>query len=164
MALLLAATSFYELQAKSLEGEPIDFKSYKGKVVLVVNTASECGYTPQYAGLEKLHEELGKKGLVVLGMPSNDFGGQEPGDAKKIRFFCKASYDVSFPLTEKVVTRGKGQHPVYAFLSAQKGEPEWNFHKYLIGRDGRLIAAFPSSVEPGSDKLRTAITEALASP
>ena len=162
--IFIMATSFFDLQVKTLEGSPLDLSALKGKVVLVVNTASECGYTPQYEGLEKLHREMNKKGVVVLGLPSNDFGGQEPGDAKQIRFFCQTTYNVTFPLTEKVKTRGAGQHPIFAFVSAAAGEPKWNFHKYLIGKDGRVIAGFPSSVEPGGAQLKSAIEDALAKP
>lgn len=164
MTLLITAASFFDLQTKTLEGAPLPLSSYKGKVVLAVNTASQCGYTPQYQGLEKLHRELSGKGLVVLGLPSNDFGGQEPGDAKQIRFFCKTKYDVSFPLTEKVKTRGPDKSPVYAFLTEKHGEPQWNFHKYLIGKDGRVIASFESGVEPSSAELRAAIENALKQP
>jgi glutathione peroxidase len=153
--------SLYELTVKNLVGKDTALAEYKGKVALVVNTASECGYTPQYAGLEKLYEELSPKGLVVLGFPSNDFGGQEPGTAQQIETFCKTKFGIKFPMFEKVATKGT-PHAVYAFLAAQHGAPKWNFHKYLVGKDGKVIAAFPSSVAPDSPELRAAITKALA--
>ena len=168
---LLAATgsakgdnvmSFYDLTANTLEGTPKDLSEYKGKVLLVVNTASECGFTPQYAGLEKLYERYKDKGVVVLGFPSNDFGGQEPGTAAEIKTFCEKKYRVTFPMFAKVKTKGEGQSPVYKFLVAGHGEPKWNFHKYLVGKDGQVRAAFPSAVKPDSRELTSAIEAALA--
>jgi glutathione peroxidase len=157
-----SAMSFFDLSTRTLDGTPQPLSAYRGKVVLVVNTASECGFTPQYAGLERLHEEYGPKGFAVLGFPSNDFGGQEPGTPAEIADFCSTRYGVSFPLFEKVVTKGSGQSPVYAFLTKAHGEPKWNFHKYLVGKDGQVVAAFPSKVTPESAELRTAIDAALA--
>jgi glutathione peroxidase len=154
--------SFYDLATRTLDGTPQALSAYEGKVLLVVNTASECGFTPQYAGLEKLHEEYAPKGFAVLGFPSNDFGGQEPGTPEQIATFCSTRYDVTFPLFEKVETKGPGQSPVYAFLTKQHGEPRWNFHKYLVGKDGEVAAAFSSKVTPESAELRTAIDQALA--
>src|SRR5688572_4977006 len=155
--------SFYDLQTQSLDGKPGDLSQYRGKVSLVVNVASKCGYTPQYAGLEKLHRDLKGKGFNVLGFPSNDFGGQEPGTAKEIADFCRLTYDVTFPMFEKVVTKkGAGQSPIYAFLG-QSGElPAWNFSKYVIDRQGRIVAFFPSDVTPEDPALRAAIARALA--
>lgn len=155
-------SSLYELNVKTLAGKDTSLGEYKGKVALVVNTASECGYTPQYAGLEKLHAELSSKGLVVLGFPSNDFGGQEPGTAEQIQTFCRTKYGVQFPMFEKVATKGAAPHPVYAFLAAKHGAPKWNFHKYLVGKNGQVLAAFPSSVAPDSPELRKAIDQALS--
>jgi glutathione peroxidase len=155
--------SFYDLKTQSLDGKAVDLAQYKGKVLLVVNTASECGYTPQYEGLEKLHQELSAKGFSVIGFPSNDFGRQEPGSAEDIRKFCSLRYKVTFPMMEKVKTKGEGQSPVYSFLSAQHGLPKWNFHKYVVGKDGQVRTAFASSVEPDSSELKTAIEAALAS-
>jgi glutathione peroxidase len=157
-----APMSLYELTANRLDGKPEPLADYKGKVVLVVNTASECGYTPQYKGLEALYEEYKDKGVVVLGFPSNDFGGQEPGTATQIAQFCERKYAVKFPMFEKVKTSGAGKSPIYAFLTAKNGEPKWNFHKYLVGKDGQVIAAFPSSVTPESAELRKAIDDARA--
>lgn len=154
--------SLYELSAKTLEGKEQPLSAYKDKVALVVNVASECGYTPQYAGLEKLHEEMSGKGLVILGFPSNDFGGQEPGTAEQIRQFCTSKFGVKFPLFEKVATKGPAQHPVYQFLARDHGEPKWNFHKYLVGRDGKVIAAYGSKTTPESAELKDAIARALA--
>ena len=146
-----------------MQGKPQPLSIYKGKVLLVVNTASECGFTPQYAGLEKLYEAYKDKGLVVLGFPSNDFGAQEPGSAEEIQTFCKKNYGVSFPMFEKVVTHGAGQAPVYKFLTAKNGEPKWNFHKFLVGKDGQVRQAFPSKIAPDAKELRDAIEAALKS-
>ena len=156
------AQSFYDLKTTSLDGKAADLGQYRGKVSLVVNVASMCGYTPQYAGLEKLHRELKEKGFTVLGFPSNDFGGQEPGTAQEIATFCRTSYDVTFPLFEKLVTkRGAGQSPVYAFLGTSGRLPAWNFSKYVIDKQGRITAFFPSEVTPEDPALRSAITKAL---
>ena len=154
--------SFFDLDAKTLDGKPQALSAYRGQVVLVVNTASECGFTPQYGGLEKLHDEYKGKGFTVLGFPSNEFGGQEPGTAEQIATFCSTKYDVTFPLFEKVHTKGPEQSPVYAFVTKQHGEPRWNFHKYLVGKDGQVVAAFSSKVTPESAELRGAIDQALA--
>ena len=153
--------SFYDLTANALDGSPKNLSDYKGKVVVVVNTASQCGYTPQYAGLEKLYEDYKDKGVVVLGFPSNDFGGQEPGTAAEIKTFCEKKYHVTFPLFAKVKTKGEGQSPVYTFLVAKNGAPKWNFHKYVVGKDGQVTASFPSSVKPDSEELKNAIEAAL---
>ena len=154
--------SFFDLTAPTIQGAPQPLSTYAGKVVLVVNTASECGLTPQYAGLEALWRDYRDKGLVVLGFPSNDFGGQEPGSAADIQAFCTTRFHVTFPLFEKVHTKGVGQSPVYAFLTRQHDEPKWNFHKYLVGRDGGVRASFGSTVAPDDAELRGAIDAALA--
>jgi len=153
--------SLYDLTAQTLEGKPQPLSTYKGKVALVVNTASECGFTPQYAGLEKLYEDYKDKGFVVLGFPSNDFGAQEPGSSAEIAKFCETKFHVRFPMFEKVKVKGDGKSPVYVFLTAKQAEPKWNFHKYLVGKDGQVIAAFPSKVEPESAELKQAIEAAL---
>src|SRR5687768_14572523 len=154
--------SFYDLKALSLDGKPADLGQFRGKVSLVVNVASQCGYTPQYAGLEKLHREFKGKGFNVLGFPSNDFGGQEPGTAQEIATFCRTNYDVTFPMFEKLVTRrGPGQSPIYAFLGTSGKLPAWNFSKYVIDKQGRITAFFPSEVTPEDPALRSAITKAL---
>jgi glutathione peroxidase len=159
----VAQDSFYQLTTKTLEGQPAELKTYAGKVALVVNVASQCGYTPQYVGLEKLYEELKDRSFVVLGFPSNDFGGQEPGTATEIRQFCSLNYDVTFPLFEKVVTKaGPGQSPVYANLQKQAGRlPSWNFAKYLVGKDGRVLKFYKSGVKPDDAGLRKDIEAAL---
>jgi glutathione peroxidase len=159
-----APASFYDIEAKALDGKPGNLAQYKGKVAVVVNVASKCGYTPQYAGLEKLYRDLTPKGVVVLGFPSNDFGGQEPGTAEEIATFCKTKYDVSFPLFEKAVTKaGPTQSPVYQFLGATGNLPGWNFSKYVIDKKGNVVAFFPSKVTPDSPELKAAIDKALAS-
>ena len=156
-------TSFYDFKTNTLEGKPADLSMYKGKVSLVVNVASKCGYTPQYEGLEKLQKEKGGKDFNVLGFPSNDFGGQEPGTAEEIVTFCKLTYGVTFPMFEKVVTKaGAGQSPIYSFLGTSGNLPAWNFSKYVIGKDGKIVAFFPSKVTPEAPELRAAIDKALA--
>jgi glutathione peroxidase len=158
-----AVSSFYDLKTNTLLGKPADLGIYRGKVTLVVNVASYCGYTPQYKGLEQLQRELEGKGFAVLGFPSNDFGEQEPGSPQEIAEFCKLTYDVTFPMFAKVVTKsGREQSPIYAFLGSTGHLPAWNFAKYLIGKDGRVIAFYPSDVTPESPELRRAITKALA--
>lgn len=136
--------------------------TYAGKVVLVVNTASKCGFTPQYEGLEALHAEYGRRGFAVLGFPSNDFKGQEPGTEKEIRDFCELTYGVKFPMFEKVHVVGPGATPLYATLTKESGTaPGWNFHKYLIDRNGHLVGSFDSKVAPDSHALVKAIEKAL---
>ena len=155
-------SSFYDLKTSYLDGKPADLGVYRGKVTLAVNVASKCGFTPQYEGLEKLNRELAPKGFAVLGFPSNDFGGQEPGTAQEIAQFCKLTYDVTFPMFSKLVTKpGKEQSPIYSFLGTSGHLPAWNFSKYVIGKDGKIIAFFPSEVTPESPELRRAITKAL---
>ena len=139
-------------------------QSYKGKVVLVVNTASKCGNTKQYDGLEKLYQQYGDKGLVVLGFPSNDFMGQEPGTEEEIQEFCRLTYGVKFPMFEKTTVKEKNAHPFFKNLAAAAGTyPTWNFHKYLIGRDGKLITEFSPRTKPYNDKVIEAIESALKS-
>jgi len=137
--------------------------AYAGKVVLVVNVASKCGNTPQYDGLEALYQEYGEKGLVVLGFPSNDFMGQEPGTEEEIQEFCRLTYKVKFPMFEKVTVKEGEAHPFYDNLAAAAGTyPTWNFHKYLIGRDGKLIREFSPRTKPYDDKIITELESALA--
>ena len=157
-----SAGSLYDLSATSLDGKLVDLAAYRGKVALVVNVASQCGFTPQYEGLEKLHRELAPRGFSVLGFPSNDFGGQEPGTAEDIGAFCRTKYGVTFPMFSKIVTKpGPEQSPVYAFLGQSGDLPRWNFAKYVVGKDGRVVAFFPSRVSPDSAELRKAIQQAL---
>ncbi len=153
--------SLHELTVTTIDLKPQSLSSFKGKVVLVVNTASACGNTPQYAGLEKLHQEYQDKGFAVLGFPSNDFGRQEPGSEADIKKFCSTKYRVTFPMFAKVKTKGEGQAAVYQFLTAKHGEPKWNFHKYLVGKSGQVVRAFGDKVEPDNKDLRAAIDAAL---
>jgi len=153
--------SFFDLDATTLDGRVEPLSVYGGKVVLAVNTASECGFTPQYAGLEKLWQDYREHGLVVLGFPSNDFGGQEPGSAQDIRSFCDLKFHVTFPMFAKVRTRGEDRSSVFAFLTAKHPKPRWNFYKYLVGRDGHVLDYFVSLTKPGSRRLRKAVEAAL---
>ena len=152
---------------EGLMGGQVNLADYRGKVVLVVNTASQCGYTGQYAGLETLWKSRQREGLVIVGVPSNDFGGQEPGSATEIKKFCELNYGVTFPMAAKYTVRGPSAHPFYrnaVSVLGPKAEPKWNFHKILIGKDGRPVAAFASAVTPQSAELSQAITSALALP
>jgi glutathione peroxidase len=160
----VTSKNVYSMSAAALGGGPVDLSKYAGKVALVVNVASECGYTPQYAGLEKLWREYQGKGLVVLGFPSNEFGAQEPGDAATIQEFCTKNYGVTFPLFAKCETKkGAGQSPVYAYLAGATGkEPNWNFCKYLVGKHGEAVKFWPSKTAPDNAELRAAIDAALA--
>jgi glutathione peroxidase len=155
--------SLHEITVQTLDGKPLALSTFKGKVLLVVNTASECGFTPQYAGLEKLYETMKGRGVEILGFPSNDFGAQEPGSAQQIKAFCTKNYGVTFPMFEKVVTKGPGASPVFKLLGGADGAnaPKWNFHKYVIGKDGKLKKTFPSKVTPESAELRDALEAAL---
>ena len=150
-----------------LNGKSVDLSQFQGKVVLFVNVASECGYTPQYKGLQALYKKYAKEGLVIVGVPSNDFGKQEPGTNEQIAAFCKKNYGVEFPMLAKVVVVGEGQAPLYKFLTSKDTNPKfagpvrWNFEKFLIGRDGQVVARFASDVEPGSDDFEKAIRNAL---
>ncbi len=144
---LTSAGSLYDFKIKSIEGKEIDFSAFKGKTLLIVNTASKCGYTPQYDDLQKLHEQYGSK-IAVLGFPANNFGGQEPGTNVQIAEFCQANYGVSFQMFEKISVKGTDQHPLYAWLKEKTGkEPTWNFCKYLVKPDG-TVQFFASSVSP----------------
>ncbi len=158
----VATESLYSIKTKSLQGQPVDLAQYKGKVTLVVNVASQCGFTPQYAGLQKLHDELEGRGFSVLGFPSNDFGGQEPGTSGEIAAFCKKNYGVTFPMFSKVVTKeGGDQSEVYRFLGRSGSLPSWNFAKYVVDKNGKVVEFFPSKVEPGSEELRIVIENTL---
>lgn len=144
---LMNAQSIYDFKINALDGKTIDFSAYKGKTLLIVNTASECGYTPQYADLQKLHEAFGDK-VVILGFPANNFGSQEPGSNTEIASFCKKNYGVTFQMFEKISVKGQDQHPLYAWLKEKTGqEPGWNFSKYLVKPDG-TVKFFKSSVKP----------------
>ncbi|HEY0710024.1 MAG TPA: glutathione peroxidase [Polyangia bacterium] len=154
--------SLYDLNAATIDLKPQPLAAYKGRVVLVVNTASECGFTPQYEGLEQLHQGLKDKGFAVLGFPSNEFGGQEPGSEAEIKKFCSLKYNITFPMFAKVKTKGDDKSPIYGFLTAKHGEPKWNFHKYLVGKQGQVIKAYPSKTTPNDPGLRADIEAALA--
>ncbi|HVY31501.1 MAG TPA: glutathione peroxidase [Polyangiaceae bacterium] len=159
----MSSKDVYALTVQTLEGASVPLEQYRGQVALIVNVASACGYTPQYAGLQKLHERYGARGLAVLGFPSNDFGRQEPGSAEQIRDFCSTKYRVTFPMFAKVQTKaGAGQSEVYATLERASGQlPSWNFGKYLIDRQGSVLHFYPSKVEPESAELVSAIEAAL---
>lgn len=160
--------SIYEFKPTNINGKETSLSEYKGKVLLIVNTASECGYTPQYEGLQTLYEDYKDKGLVVLGFPANNFGGQEPGTDKEIKKFCKVNYDVNFPMFSKVSVKGKDQHPLFKYLTSApnnnfSGAIKWNFEKFLINKDGKLINRFRSATEPQSEEITRAIQQALNS-
>jgi glutathione peroxidase len=157
----LAADSAHDITLKDIDGKDLALKTFAGKAVLVVNVASQCGYTPQYTGLQELHEKMAAKGLVVLGVPCNDFGGQEPDDEKAIKVFCTENYKVSFPMTSKVSIKGDGKHPLFTLLTQNGGDVGWNFEKFLIGKNGKVLKRFGSDVEPASPQLLQAIEEAL---
>lgn len=145
-------------------GEPLELSKFKGNVILIVNTASECGFTPQYEGLEKLYEKFKEKGLVIIGVPSNDFGKQEPGNNEEIAKFCKLNYGVTFPMASKEIVSGEDAHPFYKWAKKTLGfgtAPKWNFHKYLVNRNGKLIDYFNSATSPDSDRLIKAVEKAL---
>lgn len=153
------ATSFYTLTATTLDGKPFSFESLKGKRVLIVNTASKCGFTPQYADLEKLYQEHGGENFVILGFPCNDFGKQEPGSNEEIEGFCQKNYGVTFPMFDKVSVKGKEIHPVYQWLCSkeQNGvadhEVGWNFHKFTVDESGNLVGSYRSGTSPTSEAL-----------
>jgi glutathione peroxidase len=160
-----SAADLASIPFKTITGKETSLADYKGKVVLVVNTASKCGLTPQYKALEEIYDKYRRKDFVVLGFPCNDFGNQEPGTGKEIKEFCKTSYDVSFPLMEKVHVKGPEQHPLYAALTGKEGafpgDVAWNFGKFLIGKDGKPIARFEPKTTPDSPELVGAIEKAL---
>ena len=160
-----------DFKLKDIDGKDYDLAKLKGKVVLFVNVASECGYTPQYEGLQELFAKYEKDGLVVVGIPSNEYGKQEPGSDAEIKKFCSTKYKVTFPMMSKVVVKGEGQVPLYKTLIAatpdkngKSQEIGWNFEKFLIGRDGKVVGRFPSKVEPMSDELTKAVKTELDKP
>ncbi|MEM6536518.1 MAG: glutathione peroxidase [Pseudomonadota bacterium] len=158
------AMSAHDFSFNAIDGESLPMSEFAGKAVLVVNTASRCGYTPQYDGLQALYEKYQEQGLVVLGVPSNDFGGQEPGVEEDIKKFCETNFNVRFPLTEKTVVKGEGAHPFYKWAVSTLGDqnaPKWNFHKFLVDKEGALVGAFTSNVEPLSGELTSAVERAL---
>ena len=159
--------SLYDIPLNTLSGAETSLSDYKGKAVLVVNVASKCGLTPQYEGLEKLHEQYAGRGFAVLGFPCNQFGGQEPGTAEEIETFCSTTYGVTFPMLDKLEVNGDNRHPLYSELTATRdaegnsGDVQWNFEKFLIARDGTVVARFGSSVAPESKSLVEAIEREL---
>jgi len=157
----------YQFEFPGLWSDRLPMTAFEGEVVLVVNTASRCGFTPQYEGLQAIYDEYNARGFEVVGVPANNFNGQEPGSAEEIQEFCTLNYGVTFPMAAKTEVIGEARHPFYAWAETQLGPdavPGWNFHKLLIGRDGRLIAAFNTRVEPTADEIRAAIEAALAVP
>ncbi|MFG2882311.1 glutathione peroxidase [Streptomyces sp. NPDC048297] len=160
-------TSVLDTEIDALQGGSADLARYTGKTVLIVNVASKCGLTPQYAGLEKLQERYAEQGFTVLGVPSNQFLGQEPGSAEEIAEFCSATYGVTFPMTEKIEVNGEGRHPLYERLvdfadaEGHSGDIRWNFEKFLIGRDGQVVARFSPQTEPESAEVVAAIEAQL---
>ena len=163
----VAAGLAYDHAFESIDGKAMPLAIYRGKVLLVVNTASMCGFTPQYKALQKLHETYESRGLVVIGVPSNDFGGQEPNSEADVKTFCEGAYGITFPLTAKYAVRGNGKHSFYAWASGTLGAmnaPWWNFHKYLAGRDGKLVTSFGTRTEPSAPDVIKAIEAELAKP
>lgn len=160
MRVSAASERAHDFSFTSIDGEPLPLSTFQGKVVMVVNTASFCGFTQQYAGLQSLWERYRDQGFVLLGVPSNDFGGQEPGSEAEIKQFCEVNFDIDFPLTEKQQVKGAKAHPFYGWARAVLGDdqaPRWNFHKYLIDREGLLTNAFGTSVRPDDPKLVSTI-------
>lgn len=161
-----AADSLYDVPLKDIDGKDASLKPYAGKVILVVNVASHCGFTPQYQGLESIYKKYADQGLVVCGFPCNQFGGQEPGTAEEIKTFCTGKYNVTFPLFAKLEVNGENRHPLYKILAGENspypGNIHWNFTKFLVGRDGKIVARFDSRVKPESAELTKAVEAALA--
>src|SRR5438552_13610117 len=156
------AGSPLDYTVKDIDGNDYNLAQLKGKVVLIVNVASKCGFTPQYKGLENLYEANKDKGLVIVGFPANNFKSQEPGRNEEIKAFCSSKYNVTFPMMSKISVKGDDKHPLYQMLTKEKGEVTWNFNKFLIGRDGKLIEHFDSKAKPDDAKLTDAIDKALA--
>ena len=161
--------TIYDAPVRTLSGDPASLADHKGKALLVVNVASQCGLTPQYTGLEQLHEQYGPQGFEVLGFPCNQFGEQEPGDPEEIAQFCSTTYGVTFPMFEKIEVNGEGRHPLYAQLTektdadGQAGDIQWNFEKFLVSPEGNVLARFRPQTKPESDEIVQAIESALAS-
>lgn len=162
-----AVKSLYEIEVKNIDGNQMKLDKYRGKVLLIVNVASKCGYTPQYEGLQKIYAKYQDSGLLVLGFPANNFGGQEPGTESEIKEFCKVKYNVSFPLFAKLSAKGTDIHPLYQYLTSKETDPEfagditWNFNKFLVDRHGKVIARFATKDAPESEGVTKAIEQAL---
>jgi glutathione peroxidase len=153
----------HEFSVKTIDGKEKKLSDYNGRALLIVNVASECGLTPQYTGLEKLHREFKAQGLSVLGFPANEFGAQEPGTDAQIQSFCSTKYDVTFDMFSKVVVKGDGIHPLFAHLTNEKGGAiKWNFNKFLVGKNGEILERFEPKVEPSAPEVLAAIKKALA--
>ena len=167
-ALMAADKSVYDFTLNSIDGQPAPLGAYKGKVVLLVNVASRCGFTPQYTALESVYEKFKDRGLVIVGIPANNFGSQEPGTNQEIKTFCSTKYNVTFPMMSKVSVKGEDQTPLYRFLTDKTanphtgGEIQWNFTKFLVGPDGRVMARFEPVITPDSPEITAAIEKALA--
>ncbi len=164
----VAESSVYEFTMKNIDGQDVKLDTYKGKVALIVNVASKCGYTPQYEGLEAIYEKYKDKGFVILGFPANNFMGQEPGTEAEIKEFCSTKYHVTFPMFAKISVKGDDQHPLYNFLTNKATDPEfageitWNFNKFLVDRNGKIVARFGTKETPESDVIKAAIEKYLA--
>jgi glutathione peroxidase len=160
--------SALDFKVRDIDGKDVKLKAYKGKVVMIVNTASKCGYTPQYEGLQALYEKYKDQGLVILGFPANNFGSQEPGTEAEIKEFCTSKYKVTFPMFAKISVKGEDQHPLYAYLTDKKTNPDfpgdisWNFNKFLIGRDGRIVGRFSSKDKPLAENVIAAVEKYLS--
>jgi glutathione peroxidase len=159
--------SIYEFTVTDIDGKNVKLEQFRGKAMLVVNVASQCGYTPQYEGLQKIYSRYKERGLVVLGFPANNFGAQEPGTDQEIKTFCSTKYNVTFPMFSKISVKGVDQHPLYKFLTVEMTDPKfageitWNFNKFLVDRQGHIVARFDSKDTPESDKVLAAIEQAL---
>jgi glutathione peroxidase len=159
---VFSASNVHEFTLNSIDGKPAPLSAYRGKVVLIVNVASRCGFTPQYAGLEALYEKYKDRGFVILGFPANNFGGQEPGTNEEIKTFCSTKYNVTFPMYSKISVKGDDKAPLYQFLTDTTGsEIQWNFTKFLVDKDGKVVARFESKVTPDSPDVAAAIEKAL---
>ncbi|HMG36127.1 MAG TPA: glutathione peroxidase [Blastocatellia bacterium] len=163
----MGASSVYDFEMKNIEGKAVKLASFKGKVLLIVNVASKCGFTPQYEGLQKIYTKYHGQGFEILGFPANNFMGQEPGTDEEIKTFCSLKYNVTFPMFSKISVKGDDIHPLYKFLTDKQTDPEfggdisWNFNKFLVGRDGKIVARFSSKDTPESEKVVQAIENAL---
>ena len=163
----VSASSVYDFSMKDIDGRDVKLDKYKGSVVMIVNTASRCGYTPQYEGLQKIYDQYKDRGFVVLGFPANNFMGQEPGTEKEIKEFCTLKYNVTFPMFSKISVTGTDQHPLYGFLTNKKTNPEfggdisWNFNKFLIGRDGKVVGRWGSKDKPEDPEVKAVIEKQL---
>lgn len=160
-AALFGASSVHEFTLKNIDGQPAPLAAYKGKVLLLVNVASKCGYTPQYTGLQALYDKYKGQGLVVIGFPANNFMGQEPGTDEEIKTFCSTKYNVTFPMYSKISVKGDDQAPLYKFLTEKSGDVRWNFTKFLVDGSGKVIQRFEPGVKPESPEMTSAIEKAL---